>query len=336
MLKEQGREVVGVSLQLWNYHADPDSRFGTCCSLDDLADARRVAEKIGIPFYILNLEKEFRKQVVDYFVSEYLEGRTPIPCTLCNQKLKFDDLLRKAEGFGYGKVATGHYAALIRHPSGRLTVRRGRDRSRDQSYFLFNLSQDQLSRLEFPLGDLEKKEVRRRAQALGLTVADKAESHEICFIPGNDYAGFIRTQVNGGVFREGPIVDASGKVLGTHQGYPAYTVGQRKGLHLGGLREPLYVTGIDPEKNQVTVGPKAALYRKEFYARRVNWYLPADEPQPVEVQIRYRHRAVPARVTPLEGERVRVVFEAPQPAVSPGQSAVFYREDCIVGGGWIE
>ena len=187
LLKERGLDVVGISLQLWNYTSDSVERFGTCCSLDDLGDARRVADRIGIPFYIFNMEEEFKEEVVDYFVSEYLKARTPIPCTICNQRLKFDHLIRRAEGFGYQRVATGHYALIVKDEvSGRFTIKRGRDRSRDQSYFLFNLSQDQLSRLEFPLGDTDKKEVRAMAKELGLTVADKAESREICFIPNND------------------------------------------------------------------------------------------------------------------------------------------------------
>jgi len=336
LMKERGYEVVGISLQLWNYSTETDSRFGTCCSLDDLADARRVAAKVEIPFYILNMEKEFQVQVVDYFVSEYLKARTPIPCTLCNQKLKFDDLIRKAEEFGFSRVATGHYASIVEKPSGRYTVRRGRDRGKDQSYFLFNLSQDQLSRLEFPLGDTEKPEVRRLARSLGLTTADKTDSHEICFVPDNNYAKFIATQVDSDVFREGDIMDSSGKVLGKHPGYPSFTVGQRKGLNLGGLKEPLFVTHIDADKNVVTVGPKKDLEKSEFFVDRVNWYLPQEQPFRADVQIRYRHQAVPSLLTPLENQRVRIEFDQPQSAIAPGQAAVFYQDDCIVGGGWIE
>ena len=337
LMKERGYDVVGISLQLWNYSTDTDERFGTCCSLDDLADARRVADKIGIPFYVLNLEKEFQKEVVDYFVSEYLEARTPIPCTLCNQKLKFDELIQKAEAFGYRRVATGHYASIVKDDSGRLTVRRGRDLSRDQSYFLFNLSQDQLSRLEFPLADVEKKEVRRLAKELGLTVADKAESREICFIPDNNYSNFIASQVNGDYFKEGDIVDSKGEVLGKHNGYPAFTVGQRKGLNLGGLKEPLFVTKIDSDNNRITAGPRPELFLPEFTAGNTNWYLPQNGPFTADVQIRYRHQAVPARVTPLADKRAKVEFEEPQMSIAPGQSAVFYRDDgCVIGGGWIE
>ena len=336
ILKERGREVVGISLQLWNYNRDSDSRFDTCCSLDDLADARRVAHRLAIPFYILNMEKEFREEVVDYFVDEYLKGRTPIPCTLCNQRLKFDHLFKKAEGFGFYRVATGHYAEVVSDADGRYTIRRGSDRSRDQSYFLFNLSQEQLSRLEFPLGAMEKTEVRRIAGSLGLTVAEKPESREICFIPDNDYARFLESRSGGAVFREGEIVDGSGEVLGHHRGYPAFTIGQRKGLNIGGLSEAHFVTGIDPENNRITVGPKEHLVKSEFTASKVNWCLRRDEPFRAEVQIRYRHRAAAATVFPIVGARVRVVFDEGQVALTPGQAAVFYDDDRIVGGGWIE
>ena len=337
LLKQRGREVVGISLQLWNYSADSTERFGTCCSLDDLGDARRVADRVGIPFYILNMEKEFEEEVVDYFVSEYLKARTPIPCTLCNQRLKFDHLISRAEGFGYQRVATGHYALVVNdEATGRFTIKRGRDRSRDQSYFLFNLSQEQLSRLEFPLGDTDKKEVRRMAKELGLTVADKSESREICFVPDNDYASFIEKRVSGESFREGDIVNADGEILGKHRGYPAFTIGQRKGLNIGGLKEPHYVTAIDPDKNEITVGLKSSLYRSEFFANKVNWCLPRQGMFEAQVQIRYLHNGSTARVTPLPDERVRVEFLEPQLSITPGQSAVFYVDDCIVGGGWIE
>ncbi len=337
LLKDRGYSLIGISLQLWDYSWDTDNRFGTCCSLDDLSDARRVAERVGIPFYILNLEKEFRKDVVDYFVSEYMEGRTPIPCTACNKKLKFDELMQKAEIYGYDYIATGHYASVVRDKdSGNLTVKRGLDETRDQSYFLFNLSQEQLERTFFPLGNLEKKEVRQLAEKYSLNVAGKSESHEICFIPDNDYAKFIASQVDEEKFQPGKIVNSNGDVLGQHKGYPAYTVGQRKGLNLGGLSEPYYVTSINPVNNEVTVGPKTKLFKDEFSVREVSWYLNHCEPFEALVQIRYRHKAVEAWVTPLPNGRARVNLEYPQPAISPGQAAVFYRKDCIVGGGWIE
>ncbi|QPJ66297.1 MAG: tRNA 2-thiouridine(34) synthase MnmA [Candidatus Nitrohelix vancouverensis] len=334
LLKERGHEVVGISLQLWNYSGESDNRFGTCCSLDDLSDARRVAHKIDIPFYVLNLESEFRAEVVDYFVDEYLQGRTPIPCTLCNQKLKFDRLFQKAEAFGIERVATGHYASIVQ-VDGRYTIRRGEDRTRDQSYFLFNLSQSQLSRLEFPLADMAKTEVRRIATELDLVVAQKSESREICFVPDNNYAKFVASEAPH-AFAEGEIVDKSGAVLGRHGGYPAFTIGQRKGLNIGGLKEPHFVTGIDPESNRITVGPKDDLIASEFYVSRANWCLDVTGPVEAEVQIRYRHSAAPAEVTPLENGRAKVSFYDPQLSITPGQAAVFYKDDCIVGGGWIE
>ena len=336
LLKEQGYSLIGISLQLWDYSWDTDNRFGTCCSLDDLADARRVAERIGIPHYILNLEKEFRRDVVDYFVSEYMQARTPIPCTACNKKLKFDELMAKAEVYGYDYIATGHYASVVPGPDGGWTVKRGRDRSKDQSYFLFNLSQEQLARVWFPLGEMEKPEVRRLAESIGLNVAGKAESHEICFIPDNDYAKFIAGEVATEAFQPGNIVDRKGEVLGRHKGYPAFTIGQRKGLNLGGQPEPLYVTAIDPVKNEITAGPKDALFREEFTVSDVNWYGNHCEPVEADVQIRYRHDAVASCITPLPGGRARVQLGMPQPAIAPGQSAVFYQDDCIIGGGWIE
>lgn len=336
LLKEQGYDVIGISLQLWNYSTNTDNRFGTCCSLDDLADARRVADRIQIPFYILNMEKEFKRDVVDYFVSDYMQGRTPIPCTLCNQKLKFDQLLIQVSRLGYETVATGHYASVVRDATGRRTIQRGKDRSKDQSYFLFNLSQEQLARLMFPLGQMEKREVRQLAKKFRLNVAEKSESHEICFIPNNNYPDFIEQQVPAHAFKEGDIVDSSGNKLGTHRGYPAFTVGQRKGLNLGGQSEPQFVSKIDPEKNEITVGSKNELLRSELYAGGINWCLQPSGPFSAIVQIRYRHGGAPATVAPLPEGRARVTFAEPQMAIAPGQSAVFYREDRIIGGGWIE
>jgi tRNA-specific 2-thiouridylase len=283
------------------------------------------------------MEKEFNEEVVDYFVSEYLKARTPIPCTLCNQRLKFDHLINRAQGFGYQRIATGHYALIVNDSvTGRFTVKRGKDRSRDQSYFLFNLSQEQLSRLEFPLGDTDKTEVRSIAKELGLSVADKKESREICFVPDNDYASFIEKRVGEKNFHEGDIVNGNGETIGKHRGYPAFTIGQRKGLNIGGLKEPHYVTAIDSDKNEVTVGLKSSLYRSEFFANKVNWCLPRQDLFEAQVQIRYLHNGSAARVTPLPDKRVHVKFSEPQLSITPGQSAVFYKDDCIVGGGWIE
>ncbi len=337
LLKEEGYDVVGISLQLWNYSSDTDNRFGTCCSLDDLSDARRVADKIGIPFYILNMEKEFRKSVVDPFISDYMNGRTPIPCTLCNSRVKFGELLIKAELLGCNQLATGHYASLVKDSKGRYAVRRGRDHIKDQSYFLFDLKQEQISRVLFPLGCMEKDEVRRLAKKFQLpVVAHKRESQEICFIPNNNYSEFLARQLGNAIFQEGPIVDASGKILGSHRGFPSYTLGQRKGLNIGGLPEPYFVTRIDPKKNEITVGPRDEILSGELYARQVNWYWLPEKNTDFHVQIRYRHQAAPAKIKALPGQRAQVVFDQPQSAISPGQAAVFYQDDVVIGGGWIE
>ena len=337
LLKEQGYDVVGISLQLWNYSSDSDNRFGTCCSLDDLADARRVADKIKIPFYILNMEKQFRKSVVDYFVSEYMQARTPIPCTICNSKVKFDELIVRAKTLGREYVATGHYASVVKDDHGRLMIKRGNNRAKDQSYFLFNLSQDQISRVMFPLGIMTKEKVRDIARSLGLNmVSEKAESQEICFVPNNNYKDFITSEVGRESFQEGNIVNSAGTILGKHQGYPAFTVGQRKGLNLGGLKEPYYVTKIDPINNKITVGPKHEVLGAEFYADRTNWYSKPKSSEYLDVQIRYRHAGARAKVTPLSNNRVYVEFDEPQSSVAPGQSAVFYRSNIVIGGGWIE
>ena len=245
-------------------------------------------------------------------------------------------MIQKAESFGVHRVATGHYASIIKHNSGKLLVRRGRDRWKDQSYFLFNLSQDQLSRLEFPLGDMDKNEVRERARSLGLNVADKAESHEICFSPDNDYPKFIAKQLNDDAFKQGEIVNSKGDVLGKHQGYPAFTIGQRKGLNLGGLKEPYFVTQIDPANNRITVGTKKELERANCVVGQVTWSLDDKESTRADVHIRYRHQSVPAKIVKINDSRVRVEFDQPQISIAPGQSAVFYQEDCVIGGGWLE
>ena len=337
LLKEQGHDVVGISLQLWNYSSNTDNRFGTCCSLDDLSDARRVADKIGIPFYIINMEKEFRKKVVDPFIKDYVDGRTPIPCTLCNSHVKFGELLTKAELLGCDKLATGHYASIAEDASGRRAIRRGRDTLKDQSYFLFDLSSSQIHRIVFPLGNMDKNETRRLAKKFNLpVVTNKVESQEICFVPNNNYVDFLSKQTNHKVFQEGKIIDASGKVLGSHRGYPAYTIGQRKGLDIGGLSEPYFVTKIDPIRNEITAGPKSQIFSKELFAARVNWYWPKKETFSAHVQIRYRHRPAAAQVTSLPNNRMRVEFCDPQSAVSPGQAAVVYQGDVVIGGGWIE
>jgi tRNA-specific 2-thiouridylase len=349
ILKAEGHELVGFTMQLWNQrrgltvdeHGEPlPSR---CCSLDDVYDARRVAEELGFPFYVLNLEKDFERDVVEPFVASYLDGETPIPCVACNSRLKFASLDRLAESLGCDKVATGHYARVeFDEEAGRYRLLRGRNLQKDQSYFLWELTQAQLSRSLFPLGEMSKPEVREVARESGLAVAEKAESQEICFVPDGDYAGFIDRylEAEGEEERapgEGEIVNTRGEQLGSHQGIHRYTVGQRRGLGLSNER-PLYVVQIEAARNRIVVGEEEALLSHEFTAAGVNW-IAFDNPTTevrAEVRVRYRHEAQPAAITPLEGSRARIVFDQPQRAITPGQATVFYRGDEVTGGGWIE
>ncbi len=342
ILKDAGYDVIGISMQIWDYSAENHAlsgaegsdKFGTCCSLDDISDARRVAEKLGIPFYVINLEDEFKREVVDYFISEYLRGRTPNPCIPCNQRLKFDILLNYASKIGASKVATGHYAKVIREGE-RYFIRRGIDRSKDQSYFLFNLTQEQLKRAIFPLGDYTKSDIRRMAKTYGLNVAEKEESQEICFIPGNNYADFIAERVETGEIMEGEIVTTDGAVVGKHKGLPFYTIGQRKGLGIS-YESPLYVSEIDLENNRLIVDEGNALMRRGFIVEKVNWAVP--EPRAsirALTQVRYRHTASKSEITLNGSDIVKVFFDEPQRAITPGQAAVFYDGDKLIGGGWI-
>jgi tRNA-specific 2-thiouridylase len=334
LLAEQGHDVIGLSMQLYDQRGD--QAFGRCCSIDDLHDARRVAGAIGIPHYLVNFEQQFRDVVIRNFTDEYAAGRTPIPCAHCNGDLKFSSLLDRARGLGAAQVATGHYARVERNDSGRWQLRRGADAAKDQSYFLFSLTQAQLSGAVFPVGSLSKPEVREHARRLGLAVAGKPDSQEICFVPDGDYASLV-AGLAPGVAREGDIVDESGRTLGSHGGVHRFTVGQRKGLGVASSA-PLYVLKIDAESRRVTVGPRASLERRTLTASHVNW-ISMDAPagwQRVEAQIRHRHRAAAGRVRALEHARAELVFDEPQAAVTPGQAVVFYDGDVVVGGGWIE
>jgi tRNA-specific 2-thiouridylase len=349
ILKAQGHELVGFSMQLWNQRrglsmdAEGEPLPSRCCSLDDVYDARRVAEELGFPFYVLNLEREFERDVVQPFVAGYLSGETPIPCVACNSRLKFASLDRLAASLGCEKVATGHYARVeFDERAGRYRLYRGRNQQKDQSYFLWELTQDQLSRSLFPLGEMSKPEVREVARQSKLAVAEKAESQEICFVPDGDYASFIDRylEAEGEPERapgEGALVNSRGEQVGKHGGIHRYTVGQRRGLGVAGSR-PLYVLSIDAAQNRVVVGHEEELLREEFTAGGVNW-IAFDNPKEsvrAEVRVRYRHTAAPARIEPLaQSGRVRVRFDEPQRAITPGQATVFYRGDEVIGGGWI-
>ena len=348
ILKEQGHDLVGFTMQLWNQRRgisvdeNGEPLPSRCCSLDDVYDARRVAEELGFPFYVLNLEREFERDVVQPFVASYLNGETPIPCVSCNSRLKFASLDGFAASLGCDKVATGHYARVeYDEDANRYRLFRGRNLDKDQSYFLWELTQDQLSRAMFPLGEMSKPEVREVAREHALAVAEKSESQEICFVPDGNYAGFIDRYLEAEDATDrlpgtGEIVDGSGAVVGQHAGIHRYTVGQRRGIGIAGP-QPLYVINIDAAQNQVVVGGQDDLLSREFTAAGVNW-VAFDKPDAsvrAEVRVRYRHQPAKATITPIENNRVRVIFDEPQRAITPGQATVFYRGDEVVGGGWI-
>ena len=334
LLAEQGHDVIGLSMQLYDQRGGES--FGSCCTLDDLHDARRVASSLGIPHYIVNFERQFEETVIANFVREYVSGRTPIPCAHCNSDLKFSTLLDRARGFGAEHVATGHYARVEQRADGRWLLKRSADREKDQSYFLFSLTQEQLARAAFPVGALTKPRVREEAHRLGLQVAEKPDSQEICFVPSGDYAAFVAKK-NPALVRGGPIVDEQGQKLGEHGGVHRFTVGQRKGLGVS-APAPLYVLKLQPDTSTVVVGPRGALERTTLTASGVNWIAcgPPQEWLPVQGQIRHRHSAAPGRVRALPEGRAELEFNEPQAAITPGQAVVFYDDDVVVGGGWIE
>jgi len=347
MLRAEGQSVIGLTMQLWNqrrladHYDNAEPVQGRCCSLDDVYDARRVAESLGIPYYVVNQEARFERDVVRPFVQEYLSGRTPIPCSLCNNHLKFDQLLVTARQIGADLLATGHYARCeFDEQRERWLLKRPKDVAKDQTYFLFGLTQGQLSRTRFPLGGMTKPEVRELAKQYGLSLAGKPDSQEICFVPNGDYKQFLDAYLeNQGETlpdTSGELVTTDGKVIGEHSGIHNFTVGQRKGLGVA-TGEPLYVIGLNGAQRQVIVGKDEELWSKTLRARGLNWIAVSDlrDPMQLTVKIRNKHQAATATVEMTGSDEVTATFDEPQRAITPGQAAVFYDGDVVVGGGWI-
>ncbi len=341
LMQEAGYEVIGISMKLWDYdEAEHKPNTKTCCAAEDIGDARAVADRLGIPFYAVNYTDTFKEKVITPFVTSYLSGETPNPCILCNQHIKFDYFLERAKALGASVLATGHYARIETAADGRYRLLKGADPEKDQSYFLFHLGQSELAALHFPIGAWSKKDVRERAAAFGLCTAQKRESQEICFVPDNDHAAFIRrwqgkTEMQNPLSGPGPFRSEKGEQLGTHEGIYAYTIGQRRGIKVGGLGSRHYVTDIDPRNNTVTLGERAQSLFSGLEVRDLHWIRDSIE-GPCEVKIRHRHLPVEAEIALAADKRARVSFKAPQHAVAPGQAAVFYRGDEVLGGGWID
>jgi tRNA-specific 2-thiouridylase len=333
LLGERGYDVIGATMSLWRGKGQENSPG--CSASSHVEEAQQVAQQFGIKFQVFHLEEEFEKEIVQYFCREYGTGRTPNPCVLCNRKIKFGVLLEKTRELGADYLATGHYARLeLDERTGRSILKKGVDKSKDQSYVLFSLSQSQFQRSLFPLGEYRKEDVRKKAQQLGLRVHDKAESQEVCFIEDNSYHPFLAARLKGSIM-PGPIMDRTGHVMGMHKGIPFYTIGQRRGLGLA-KGVPLYVIGIDAQKNAVIVGNKDDILADTFTVRVLNWIIPQEKTFSAQVKIRYNHPGSEAVITSKEEDEVEVKFNVPQKAITPGQAAVFYDKERVIGGGWIE
>jgi len=333
ILKKADYEVIGATMKVWPKELCGLEKQKACCSLKDIEDARKVSRILGIRHYILNFEAGFRKNVIDYFADEYLSGRTPNPCIACNEKIKFGSLLKKAESLGCDFIATGHYARI--ETGGPIRLREAIDKAKDQSYVLFCLKQSQLKKILLPIGKLTKNEVRAKAKEFGLSVCDKPDSQEICFVPDNNYSDFIKKYRNIAP-QKGSIIDASGKLLGHHMGFWNFTIGQRRGLGIA-AKEPLYVTEIRPKDNIIVAGDAKDVKKKRFLVKEVNWMAKAAKKERnLEVKIRYNHKRALASVRDLGGNKAEVDFKEPQNAITPGQAAVFYDGEYVAAGGWID
>lgn len=335
LLKEQGYDVIGVTMQIWQEDKEYEEREGGCCSLSAVDDARRVADKIGIPFYVLNFRDSFKKNVIDYFIDEYMEGKTPNPCIACNKYLKFDELLKKAQGIGADYIATGHYAKIEEH-NGRYILVKSDDDKKDQTYALYNMTQEQLAHTLMPCGEYTKDRIREIAKEIGLAVHSKKDSEEICFISDNNHGKYISEAMPGKV-KQGNFVDKDGNILGKHKGIVYYTIGQRKGLGLA-MGRPVFVTDINPLTNEVVVGAEEDIFKTDLICKDINFiaFDNLDKSLELKAKIRYSAKPATATITPLENGKVRVSFKEKQRAITKGQSVVFYLDDLVVGGGIIE
>lgn len=336
LLKEQGYDVIGVTMRLWQEDDKREETGKECCSLSAVEDARRVADQLNIPFYVMNFGKDFKRDVVDYFVEEYLQGRTPNPCIACNRYVKWEALLKRSLEIGADYIATGHYARITRRENGRYAIANSVTTAKDQTYALYNLTQEQLSHTLMPVGEYTKEEIRAIAEKIGLRVAKKPDSQEICFIPDHDYAGFIERMAGKEVPGGGNFVTTEGEILGSHKGITHYTIGQRKGLNLA-MGKPVFVTEIRPDTNEVVIGGAEDVFCREFVADHMNYMgvSQIEDGMRFLTKIRYAHKGAMAALYKMGEDKVRFVFDEPQRAITPGQAVVFYEEDCIAGGGTI-